>query len=65
MKIEVYIYTDNKDLTISISSNVKLELEAIKQKYPRESIKNEVIADLIARRFAFLSVRNGQPREAH
>lgn len=59
MQIEVYIYIDYKELTISISSNIELELNTAKQECYREGTKNRMIADLIARRFAFLSARNG------
>lgn len=52
--------TEIKKLTISISSNMELELNVAKRECYRESTQNDMMKDLIARGLASLSVGKGQ-----
>ncbi len=57
--------TGIKELTISISSSMELELDAARRERYREGTRNEMIADLIARGLASLRTGNEQPWKAH
>lgn len=54
--------TEIKKLTISISSNMELELDTVKRECYRESTQNDMMKDLIARGLASLSVGKGQKK---